>query len=713
MKNKNFTKIISLALAVFLLITASINDFAYAISVTPAMQSVVANMDSLKNFNINNNVISYNLGKITSATNCNSDTVVVNIQDFHCNPSVQKNISDIISSLVKKYNINSVYVEGGYGNINTKWLSDIKDENIKTQLIKVLLENGSLTGAEYFSATNPSSNINIYGIEKESVYKENFERLQNIFSNKNKYEQIIKTFEKDLTFLQNKYFDAGNRKFNNVLKKYRNGQIETRKFYKILLRYIQKYNNSTNSVYGTLLPIKIKDYPNIYTYMMLGEYEKNIKFTKITVEIKEILAALKTTLSYEQYSQIIKNSNNLKDIPELVSILNALPEDFRNNNFSSEMKNFINYVEISKQINPVKLVEEERILIENLRLALSKNEAELAISFLSDFFSYFTDYLKTSITADNYKYFLSKFDKFKTVWDKYTYYNQINKYKKEFDILDAYYKTNVQRDYLFLENIEKTDILKSGTNGKQDNNYATILEKAKNIILIVTGGFHSEGLANVVTKNNISYMVITPNVKGNIDFANNRYAQLLQIPLSDISKQTFQLPLLSNGERLDIVYEGLKGLDIKPTQENVEFLNKTANEIISNLTGRKTRYNNIFKTDEGLITVNEGKFFEIQNVLKNALKENIDFINPKNYADNTFSFMKKFAYDSNGMIWEISQLSPDIIEQLRNIGYSEYLPEFLQQAYYKIGTKISRDNTDDIQNIQEYELAAHKLPVMI
>ena len=242
MKNKNFTKIISLAVAVFLLITASINDFAYAISVTPAMQSVVANTDSLKNFNIDN-VISYNLGKITSATNCNSDTVVVNIQDFHCNPSVQKNISDIISSLVKKYNINSVYVEGGYGNINTKWLSDIKDENIKTQLIKVLLENGSLTGAEYFSATNPSSNIKIYGIEKESVYKENFERLQHIFSNKNKYEQIIKTFEKDLTFLQNKYFDTGNRKFNNILKKYRNGQIETRKFYKILLRYVQKYNN--------------------------------------------------------------------------------------------------------------------------------------------------------------------------------------------------------------------------------------------------------------------------------------------------------------------------------------------------------------------------------------------------------------------------------------------------------------------------------------
>ena len=189
-----FIKTLSVILVIFLLITTSINDFAYAVSITSSMQTNIANTASLKDFNINNNIISYNSGKITSAINCNSGTVVINIQDFHCNPSVQKNISDIISTLVEKYNIKSVYVEGGYGNINTKWLSDIKDENIRKQLINVLLENGSLTGTEYFSAINPSANINIYGIEEEIVYKKNFERLQNIFSNRNKYERIVKAF---------------------------------------------------------------------------------------------------------------------------------------------------------------------------------------------------------------------------------------------------------------------------------------------------------------------------------------------------------------------------------------------------------------------------------------------------------------------------------------------------------------------------------------
>ena len=427
MKNIKILKFISIIVSVFI-ITASISDFAYAVSVTPSMQQDLTNTDVLKNFNFNTNIISYDLGKITSAINCNSDTVIINIQDFHCNPSVQTNISAIIASLVKEYNIESVYVEGGYGNINTKWLSDIKNENIRKQLTENLLKNGSLTGAEYFSAKNPSAKVNIYGIEEENVYKENFKRLQDIFSNKNKYERIVKIFEKDLSFLQNKYFNIGNKKFNDVLKKYRNGQIETRKYYKLLFRYVQKYKNSTNDTYGMPLPIKIEDYPNIYTYTMLGEYEKNIKFAKITVELKKILATLKTAISYEQYNQIITNTNNLKDIPELVSILNALPKDFKNTNFSSEMKNFINYVEISKKINPISLVEEERNLIENLRLALSKNEDELAISFLSDFFNYFSDYLNTSITADNYKYFSSHFDKFQTLWDKYTYYNQINKY---------------------------------------------------------------------------------------------------------------------------------------------------------------------------------------------------------------------------------------------------------------------------------------------
>ena len=153
-------------MAFCLLLTASINDFVYAVVAAPAMQ---VNTSSLKNFDIGKNVISYNLGKITSAINCNSDTVVVNIQDFHCNPSVQKNISDIISFFTEKYNIKSVYVEGGYGNINTKWLSNIKDEEIKNKIINILFENGSLTGAEYFSVTNPSAKINIYGIENEKI----------------------------------------------------------------------------------------------------------------------------------------------------------------------------------------------------------------------------------------------------------------------------------------------------------------------------------------------------------------------------------------------------------------------------------------------------------------------------------------------------------------------------------------------------------------
>jgi len=715
MKNKFFIKTLSVVIIIFLLITTSVNDFAYAISITSSMQANVTNTASLKDFNINNNIVSYNSGKITSAINCNSDTVVINIQDFHCNPSVQKNISDILSTLVEKYNIKSVYVEGGYGNINTKWLSDIKDENIKTQLIKVLLENGSLTGTEYFSAINPSSNISIYGIEKESVYKENFERLQNIFSNRSRYERIIKAFEKDLNFLQNKYFSSENKKFNKVLNKYKNGQIETRKYYKILFKYIQKYKNPTNNdIYGTILPIKIEDYPNIYTYMTLSEYEKKIKFTKITVELKKLLTTLKNNISYEQYNSIIKGTNNLKDITELVSVLSKLPEDFKNTNFSPEIKNFINYVEISKQINPVKLVEEERILIENIRLALSNNEAEFDISYLSDFFSYFKDYLNTSITSENYKYFSSKFKRFQQLWDKYTYYNQINNYKKDFDILETYYKTNIQRDYLFLENIKQHNTLLSGINGKKDSNYANILEKAKNIIIVITGGFHTEGLEKVITKNNISYMVITPNIKGGTDFANNRYELLLKMPIQTLSEQAFQLPLLSNGERLQIVYEGLKQLDIEPTQENIEILNTTANEIVSSLTGRQTKYKNIFEQNKGTINVNEHKFFDMQNLVKLTVKEITNFVNPKNYADETFSFMEKFLSKSNGRIWEINRLPTDIIEQLRNIGYSEYLPEFLQFAYYNIGKQIIKKNKNNNDvNINEYEFSANNCPFMI
>ena len=56
--------------------------------------------------------ISNEYGKITSSKDAQSDITVINIQDLHCHPQTQRNITKIIGQIADKYNLKSIYVEG-------------------------------------------------------------------------------------------------------------------------------------------------------------------------------------------------------------------------------------------------------------------------------------------------------------------------------------------------------------------------------------------------------------------------------------------------------------------------------------------------------------------------------------------------------------------------------------------------------------------------
>uniref|UniRef100_UPI0039B8F025 hypothetical protein n=1 Tax=Candidatus Ruminimicrobium bovinum TaxID=3242779 RepID=UPI0039B8F025 len=81
-------------------------------------------------------ILPYSYGKITKSHFAGTDRVIINIQDLHCHPQVQKNISNIIEMFDKKYGVTNVYLEGAYGDVSTKWLTEnIKNDKKKTEIL--------------------------------------------------------------------------------------------------------------------------------------------------------------------------------------------------------------------------------------------------------------------------------------------------------------------------------------------------------------------------------------------------------------------------------------------------------------------------------------------------------------------------------------------------------------------------------------------------
>ena len=85
-------------------------------------------------------VIPSSVGRITDGRYYGTDKVVVNIQDLHCHPEVQKNISRILSLLDDKYGLSKVYLEGVSGEVNTSWLDSIQDKKLRQGVIDLLLK---------------------------------------------------------------------------------------------------------------------------------------------------------------------------------------------------------------------------------------------------------------------------------------------------------------------------------------------------------------------------------------------------------------------------------------------------------------------------------------------------------------------------------------------------------------------------------------------
>jgi len=126
----------------------------------------------------------YSYGKITTADYRGSDKVVVNIQDLHSHPEVQRNISRIIDLFDSKYGVKNIYLEGAYGQVSTKWLTDAKEENVRNAIMDKLIDTGRLTGAEYYSALKNKTEI-IKGLENKEQYFDNLKRFGTLLDNQN------------------------------------------------------------------------------------------------------------------------------------------------------------------------------------------------------------------------------------------------------------------------------------------------------------------------------------------------------------------------------------------------------------------------------------------------------------------------------------------------------------------------------------------------
>lgn len=474
-------------------------------------------------------IISADYGTITSVKDAKSDITVINVQDLHCHPQTQKNISEIITQLAANYNLKSIYVEGGYGDIDTGWIGDIKDKKVKEQIVEKLLKEGFLTGCEYYKLFSGNNVTELKGIDEENFHKENIKRLSQIIKKQNEYKPVSDNVSKEIKLLEKRYLNTKNRKFSKITEKYFSGKTDTETFYGQLIKYVNDINKNPQK-YNNVTSISLSDYPNIKSFLSIILNNKDINVKKAKSQLTELIYSLKNRLPSSIYSRLLKETENFSNKQKSLELIGLLckKEDIDLNGKFEETLKLLNVNFNNKKINPIELVFEEKALTEQIRAALSYNEQEYDITYISDFNKYFQDYLQYKLTKQDWEYFKKGFAKFKTIYAKYSVIDRIKEMETDFALVNEYYCINDIRNEIFVKNLLRD---KEPTVSK--NTYAIrekedILNGSKEIIVSVTGGFHAQALEELLYAKKVNTLTVTPLISGTVESANKKYAEIIR-----------------------------------------------------------------------------------------------------------------------------------------------------------------------------------------
>ncbi|MBO7612113.1 MAG: hypothetical protein J6T23_07895 [Elusimicrobia bacterium] len=553
-------KLLTVAISFSLLITTiPINSFAASYPVLPQYEFS-------------------NFAKITSANFCeNSDTTIINIQDLHNNKEVQDNICKLLEKLNSQCENLDVYIEGASVPIDYNQLSaSISNEELSV-LMNALYSKDKLSGAEFFGYKN---NKILKPTEQKNIYDENIQNYSFLIKNKQKINEL----------LDNKYIEI--RKLDDYLEK---EQRKTLKFYNA---YLNK-KISSEQFYGKILQelnerkISTLRYINTKLYIDVLNASRTINQKAAERQLQTVVSNLKNTITYQEYVNLLQDSKNLSDINVIFAYLSANVKDVDKVTKYPDLFKLISLRELSSLINPLELVEEENQMMEDILLSYSKTSENKDIVFINLFFQIYKKLLLASISSYEYIYYKQNYNRFVELYTKYLS-NDIFDLYTYLVVAENFNELNLERNISFVNNL-----VPNNKTVEEDNNYRgrfyninkilSNLNKTKNIKVIISGGFHTEGINELLRNKRVSFITLTPNVKETDSMYEQNYLDSIvkqaeadinaisKKPFSEQTRRTIAEDIISS---LSSVLEQLNTKnDI--TNEQVEQINELINDVIS------------------------------------------------------------------------------------------------------------------------------------
>ncbi|MDP2929304.1 MAG: hypothetical protein Q8O01_04490 [Candidatus Omnitrophota bacterium] len=436
--------------------------------------------------------------------------VVIHIQDAHCNYAAQRRISEILEYLNKEYGIDTINLEGGTKDYDLSIFTGIYDKTIREKTADRFVREGLVNGAEYFAINNPEK-ITLWGVEDTKLYLDNLNVYRDSLKYKDEVDKHLNALTHILTNLKVKIYSPELLELDTKYSQYKAGTLEFKDY---LAYLIQAAKNRA---------IDIKAFTNIYLLSQALKGEGDIDFKKANNQRDDLINRLQKKLSKKSLEELVAKTVGFRSgkisqgdfYSYLTKKSNLVGIELNN---SPDFKKYTVYISMYNAIDKMKIMDEINKLENAIKDALYQNDKQKELNKLSMNLAILKNIFNISLTREDYKYYINNERSFNAS----NYVSFINKETPLYKItaqldrnitdldrhrenISKFYEYSFKRDDVFLRNIKfaRSVITSPATEGGGRSNL-------KNAAILITGGFHTENLCEMLKKQNIAYISIMP-----------------------------------------------------------------------------------------------------------------------------------------------------------------------------------------------------------
>lgn len=443
-------------------------------------------------------------GEITEIRNNKNKPLVINIQDYHCHYEAQKQIAFILEELMVNAGLKLVMVEGNSKDASLKHLRTMATRERRIEVAEDYLKRGMISGAEYLDIIS-EYDFKALGIEEKELYMKNLDSFLEI----EKFMKDAKNIMDDIKLvthnLKSKVYSKYIYEIDTKRKECDDDKISFDTYGLYLLELAQKKRIGIHFAY-----------PNIQRVFNVVEKEKELDVKLVNKERDVLIQEISKTLSDEELSRLLYKSAEFKNkrINEVDFhryLQQVLPKGW-DKKYPS-LAQYITYINEYADIDVMELFNEFERIEDAIVEDLFKNDHERTLWKLVRNVEILSEFYALELISDKYKYFKSYPEEFRIPEWKAFLDRMVRKYKltktvpQDVSLLvnkmarvDNFYQLAQQRDHVFVKKIERYMNQENADMG-----------------VLITGGFHSSQLSDLIYNAGYSFMTVLPTVTEVVD----------------------------------------------------------------------------------------------------------------------------------------------------------------------------------------------------